>query len=142
MELKIQFAPLTKYQMDLVENRDKYEARLKAVEQEYRAGKRPADYEPCPEENGSLSPSPTWPARRLLLQRSPKRSTRRTDIRKVDTQKAGIRRTDTQKTDTRKTDTQMMGMQRTDIRKAGMRKTDIRRRDTQNAGIGMTGMPE
>ena len=26
MELKIQFAPLTKYQMDLVENRDKYEA--------------------------------------------------------------------------------------------------------------------
>ena len=30
MELKIQFAPLTKYQMDLVENRDKYEARLKA----------------------------------------------------------------------------------------------------------------
>ena len=48
MELKIQFAPLTKYQMDLVENRDKYEARLKAVEQEYRAGKRPADYEPMP----------------------------------------------------------------------------------------------
>lgn len=36
MELKIQYAPLTKEQMDLVENRDHYEARLKAVEQEYR----------------------------------------------------------------------------------------------------------
>lgn len=33
MELKIQYAPLTKYQMDLVENRDKYEAKLRAVEQ-------------------------------------------------------------------------------------------------------------
>lgn len=30
MELKIQHAPLTKYQMDLEENRDKYEARLRA----------------------------------------------------------------------------------------------------------------
>ena len=38
MELKIQFAPLTKYQMDLVENRDKYEAKLRAVEQEYGLG--------------------------------------------------------------------------------------------------------
>lgn len=56
MELKIQFAPLTKYQMDLVENRDKYEARLKAVEQEYRAGKRPADYEPVPEKKTEVSP--------------------------------------------------------------------------------------
>ena len=35
MELKIQHAPLTKYQMDLEENRDKYEARLRAVEQGY-----------------------------------------------------------------------------------------------------------
>lgn len=33
MELKIQYAPLTKYQMDLVENREKYEAKLRAVEQ-------------------------------------------------------------------------------------------------------------
>ena len=56
MELKIQFAPLTKYQMDLVENRDKYEARLKAVEQEYRAGKRPADYEPVSERKTEDSP--------------------------------------------------------------------------------------
>ena len=56
MELKIQFAPLTKYQMDLVENRDKYEARLKAVEQEYRAGKRPADYEPVSDRKTEVSP--------------------------------------------------------------------------------------
>ena len=33
MELKLQYAPLTKYQMDLVENRDKYEEKLKRVEQ-------------------------------------------------------------------------------------------------------------
>lgn len=33
MELKIQYAPLTRYQMDLVENRDKYEEKLRAVEQ-------------------------------------------------------------------------------------------------------------
>ncbi len=33
MELKLQYAPLTKYQMDLVENRDKYEEKLKQVEQ-------------------------------------------------------------------------------------------------------------
>lgn len=33
MELKIQYAPLNQYQMDLVENRDKYEEKLRAVEQ-------------------------------------------------------------------------------------------------------------
>ncbi|WP_024348114.1 tetratricopeptide repeat protein [Lacrimispora indolis] len=49
MDLKIQYAPLTNYQMDLVENRDKYEAKLRAVEQEYSAGKRPSQ-EPEPEE--------------------------------------------------------------------------------------------
>lgn len=32
MELKLQHAPLTSYQMDLVENREKYEAKLRAVE--------------------------------------------------------------------------------------------------------------
>jgi hypothetical protein len=36
MELKLQYAPLTKYQMDLVENREKYEAKLRAVEQSFR----------------------------------------------------------------------------------------------------------
>ena len=35
MELKLQYAPLTKYQMDLVENREKYEEKLRAVEEEY-----------------------------------------------------------------------------------------------------------
>lgn len=35
MELKLQYAPLTKYQMDLVENREKYEAKLRAVEQSF-----------------------------------------------------------------------------------------------------------
>lgn len=35
MELKVQYAPLSEYQLDLVENREKYEAKLKAVEQEF-----------------------------------------------------------------------------------------------------------
>lgn len=38
MELKPQYAPLTKYQMDLVENREKYEEKLRAVEEEYKNG--------------------------------------------------------------------------------------------------------
>lgn len=38
MELKLQYAPLTQYQMDLVENREKYEEKLRAVEEEYRSG--------------------------------------------------------------------------------------------------------
>jgi hypothetical protein len=49
MDLKIQYAPLTNYQMDLVENRDKYEAKLRAVEQEYSSGRRGTP-EPVPEE--------------------------------------------------------------------------------------------
>ena len=38
MELKLQYAPLTKYQMDLVENRDKYEEKLRQVEQNSAVG--------------------------------------------------------------------------------------------------------
>ena len=38
MELKLQYAPLTKYQMDLVENRETYEEKLRAVEEEYKNG--------------------------------------------------------------------------------------------------------
>lgn len=34
MDLKLEYEPLNKYQMDLVENRDKYEAKLRAVEEE------------------------------------------------------------------------------------------------------------
>lgn len=40
MELKLQHAPLTKYQMDLVENREKYEEKLRAVEQRYSMNPR------------------------------------------------------------------------------------------------------
>lgn len=40
MDLKKQYAPLTQYQMDLVENRDKYEEKLRAVEEEY-SSRRP-----------------------------------------------------------------------------------------------------
>ena len=45
MDLKLEYAPLNKYQMDLVENRDKYEAKLRAVEEEYgsRAGRVKAE---------------------------------------------------------------------------------------------------
>lgn len=47
MNLKIKYEPLTNYQLDLVENRDKYEARLRAVEQEFSSGRR---VKPVPEE--------------------------------------------------------------------------------------------
>ena len=40
MALKQKYAPLTKYQMDLVENREKYEEKLRAVEEEYSSGRR------------------------------------------------------------------------------------------------------
>ena len=40
MDLKLEYAPLNKYQMDLVENRDKYEAKLRAVEEEYSGNTR------------------------------------------------------------------------------------------------------
>ena len=49
MELKLQYAPLTAYQADLMENRDKYEAKLKAVEKEYREGRPSLEPEPEPE---------------------------------------------------------------------------------------------
>lgn len=50
MDLKLTYAPLNKYQMDLVENRDKYEAKLRAIEE----GRIPAaaeleEYEEKPE---------------------------------------------------------------------------------------------
>lgn len=43
MTLKQKYAPLTKYQMDLVENREKYEEKLRAVEEEYSSGRRHRD---------------------------------------------------------------------------------------------------
>lgn len=46
MDLKLEYAPLNKYQMDLVENRDKYEAKLRAIEEEYSGnGSYQEDYE-------------------------------------------------------------------------------------------------
>ena len=36
MELKLQYAPLTKYQMDLVENREKYEDVYKRQPEKWR----------------------------------------------------------------------------------------------------------
>lgn len=46
MELKQEFAPLSQYQQDLVENRDKYERRLRAVEQEFnKPGASGDDYD-------------------------------------------------------------------------------------------------
>lgn len=46
MDLKLLYAPLNKYQMDLVENRDKYEAKLRAIEEEYSGnGPEIEDYE-------------------------------------------------------------------------------------------------
>lgn len=131
MELKIQFAPLTKYQMDLVENRDKYEARLKAVEQEYRAGKRPADYEPMPERKRKSLPSPTWPARRPLLPWSRKQSTRRTGMRKPD-----IGRADTQRTIMRKPDIRKLDMRKKNIRRTIIQKVIIKKRIS---GRGISG---
>ncbi|MGL5436585.1 MAG: tetratricopeptide repeat protein [Lachnospiraceae bacterium] len=66
MELKIQYAPLTKYQMDLVENREKYEEKLRAVEQSYGVegrGIEPDDdfslpEEPVREETVRIVPEP------------------------------------------------------------------------------------
>lgn len=61
MELKKKYAPLTKYQMDLVENREKYEEKLRAVEEEYSSGRHmdrdddlDQDFEP--EEAGEEQP--------------------------------------------------------------------------------------
>lgn len=53
MELKLLYAPLTKYQMDLVENRDKYEEKLRLVEQN---GGKPAA--PVQEEFQPSAPAP------------------------------------------------------------------------------------
>ncbi len=59
MELKLQYAPLTKYQMDLVENREKYEEKLRAVEEEYKKGtyrREPEEEEYFDSEDGEEDP--------------------------------------------------------------------------------------
>lgn len=53
MELKQRHASLNRYQMDLLENRDKYEEKLKAVEQKFSSGvlaEEEEDYEEEPEQ--------------------------------------------------------------------------------------------
>lgn len=50
MDLKVQYAPLSQYQMDLVENREKYEAKLRDVER----GDFPADELADTEEYGRV----------------------------------------------------------------------------------------
>lgn len=72
MELKKRYAPLTKYQMDLIENRDKYEEKLKAVEQEYStpANRMRRAYEERQEnEEYAAQEEDLEPERRLRLRR-------------------------------------------------------------------------
>ena len=63
MELKQQYAPLTKYQMDLVENREKYEAKLRAVEQSFEA--EPGTEDDFAEPEAAELPKPEEPVRNV-----------------------------------------------------------------------------
>lgn len=56
MQLKLKYAPLNSYQMDLVENREKYEEKLRAVEEQYREVSAPE-----PEEEAPAEESEEWP---------------------------------------------------------------------------------
>ncbi len=70
MELKLQYAPLTGYQMDLFENREKYEEKLRAVAQsfqdvaetegEYQEGAGVASTIVTEEETEPAAPEKTW----------------------------------------------------------------------------------
>ncbi len=68
MELKLQHAALTKYQMDLVENREKYEEKLRAVERGFELADE--DYledEPAAgADAGSVEDVPTKPAEQYV----------------------------------------------------------------------------
>lgn len=57
MELKIQYAPLTEYQMDLVENREKYEEKLREVEERFTGGEKPDQEDDFDEEDDSYGTS-------------------------------------------------------------------------------------
>ena len=59
MELKIQHAPLTEYQMDLVENREKYEEKLREVEERFTGGQKPEEEDDFDEEDDSY-PAPDF----------------------------------------------------------------------------------
>ena len=58
MDLKTKYAPLTNYQMDLIENRDKYEAKLRAVEQQYGTRGRSGDEDLMEEYEEDTQPEP------------------------------------------------------------------------------------
>lgn len=53
MELKLKYQPLSKAQMDLVENRDKYEEKLKMVSEEYSGNTAESDYDESGEDGST-----------------------------------------------------------------------------------------
>lgn len=73
MELKLQHAPLTRYQMDLVENRDKYEAKLREVQQDYQAApeaEEPYDEDVDEDEPVQIIDEEPQPDRQYMEERS------------------------------------------------------------------------
>jgi hypothetical protein len=84
MDLKIKYAPLTHYQMDLVENRDKYEARLRAVEQRYGSGSMLSEEAEPEEEYYDEEPAPQ--ESEFLYEENPMASNLETSIEEADVQ--------------------------------------------------------
>lgn len=86
MDLKIKYAPLTHYQMDLVENRDKYEARLRAVEQRYGSGGVLSEEAEPEEEYYDEESAPQEPE--FLYEENPMASNLETSIEEADVQES------------------------------------------------------
>lgn len=63
MELKLRYAPLTNYQRDLVANRDKYEAKLRAVEEEYNQNRAVLSLEELREKARKMEEEPVYGSR-------------------------------------------------------------------------------
>lgn len=84
MDLKIKYAPLTHYQMDLVENRDKYEARLRAVEQRYGSGSMLSEESEPEEEYYDEESAPQEPE--FQYEENPMASNLETSIEEADVQ--------------------------------------------------------
>jgi hypothetical protein len=84
MDLKIKYAPLTHYQMDLVENRDKYEARLRAVEQRYGSGGMLSEEAEPEEEYYDEESAPQEPE--FLYEENPMASNLEASIQEADVQ--------------------------------------------------------
>lgn len=67
IDLKLKHAPLSKYQMDLVDNREKYVERLRMVEQSFQEEEEEEEYSPAPEpEQVRLSSSTAQDVRAAL----------------------------------------------------------------------------